>query len=318
MAIPTFQALTKDFFIYDICPIVRQKIVRGEKFSRSNIDSQRSYLQNIFNPIFGNMLVDKITEHTIESFISIMIDRGYAPNSINNYLATLRNIFNYTLLKKIIRENPMNHIKPLKSEVIHEKGILNQEQVKQLFQPGNLDTVWNGNVMHRILNKLAATTGMRMGEIQALQQQHVHTDSIEIFHSWDRKYGLKDTKSGKNRVVPITKELYLELKSQFKSQDQSSYIFSTDGKKPIDHKAIQKWLYRALANINIDSDKRKNMNLSFHSWRHYCNSRLLANGMPPYLVQQLIGHESDSMTKNYSHFEKEDMNQILSIQNELG
>lgn len=63
VAIPTFQALTKDFFIYDICPNVKQKIVRGEKFSRSYFDSQRSYLQNIFNPIFGNMLIDKWSGH---------------------------------------------------------------------------------------------------------------------------------------------------------------------------------------------------------------------------------------------------------------
>ncbi len=37
VGIPTFKSITKDLFIFDKCPIIKQKLIRGEKFSRTNI-----------------------------------------------------------------------------------------------------------------------------------------------------------------------------------------------------------------------------------------------------------------------------------------
>lgn len=58
-----------------------------------------------------------------------------------------------------LRENPK------------EKDILNINEVKALFQNDNIIPVWGNNILHYTINLLAASTGMRMEEVQALQIQ---------------------------------------------------------------------------------------------------------------------------------------------------
>jgi integrase len=41
------------------------------------------------------------------------------------------------------------------------------------------------------INLLAASTGMRMGEIQALQVGNIFDNHVHVEYSWARKYGLK-------------------------------------------------------------------------------------------------------------------------------
>jgi integrase len=45
--------------------------------------------------------------------------------------------------------------------------------------------------------------------------------------------------------------------------------------KPCDCKMIERGLYRALADIGIDEAEHRRCSLSFHSWRHWLNSRLI-------------------------------------------
>jgi hypothetical protein len=43
---------------------------------------------------------------------------------------------------------------------------------------------------------------------------------------------------------------------------------NTNGTKPIDHKLIDKYLYRAFGCIGISDVERRDRNVTFHSWRH--------------------------------------------------
>jgi integrase len=56
--------------------------------------------------------------------------------------------------------------------------------------------------------------------------------------------------------------------------------------------------------------------LSFHSWRHFCNSLLVNRGLPVLRAQQVIGHTSLKMTETYLH-PGQDFSDVLTIQGEL-
>ena len=53
------------------------------------------------------------------------------------------------------------------------------------------------------LNLLTGTTGMRLGEIQVLNNQNIHEGYVPIENSWNFKYGMKDAKWRSVRDIPI-------------------------------------------------------------------------------------------------------------------
>jgi integrase len=55
----------------------------------------------------------------------------------------------------------------------------------------------------KIANMLAAVTGMRAGEIQALRVKDIGTDCIYVSHSWNSKDSLKPTKNNEPRRVEV-------------------------------------------------------------------------------------------------------------------
>jgi integrase len=95
------------------------------------------------------------------------------------------------------------------------------------------------------------------------------------------------------------------------------FIFSSaDPGKPMSHKKIDTDFARALKAIGISEEERKSRHLSFHSWRHWANSFLVNQGLPPLRAQQVIGHTSLKMTQNYLH-PGEDFSDVLTITSPL-
>ena len=57
--------------------------------------------------------------------------------------------------------------------------------------------------------------------------------------------------------------------------------------------------------------------LSFHSFRHFFNTRLVANGVNGELVRATVGHESSDMTKHYLHLVPSDLNTVMDVARQI-
>jgi len=77
------------------------------------------------------------------------------------------------------------------------RGILQEKEVKVLFE-----VAWKEE-RAKIASMLSMTTGLRAGEVLALQLVDIGEDRLFINHSWSWADGLKCTKTGKTRVVPL-------------------------------------------------------------------------------------------------------------------
>ena len=80
---------------------------------------------------------------------------------------------------------------------VRSRGILQEKEVKALFE-----VVWKEE-RAKIASLLSMSTGLRAGEVLALKLEDVGTDRLYIRHSWSWSDGLKCTKTGKVRVVPL-------------------------------------------------------------------------------------------------------------------
>lgn len=83
---------------------------------------------------------------------------------------------------------------------------------------------------------------------------------------------------------------------------------------PIDCNIITKGLYSALERIGIDYKSRR---ISYHSFRFFLNSLLIAGKVPLLQVQSMTGHLTDAMSAHYFKPQLEDMQGIREIQESI-
>ncbi|MCF7953879.1 MAG: site-specific integrase [Spirochaetales bacterium] len=291
----TFKEFAQGFFDYD-GTYVQSQLFRGRSFGRRHAENQNAIINNYLIDEFGDLKLTRIHSDHIEEFAQGLSALGKSSSTINKILLALRTILQYAQKKKYIQQVPLIDMLPNKQK---DRGILTIEEVKSFFSQE-----WN-DPRYYAINLIAATTGMRMGEIRALKRKVVHNDYLEISVSWEKGYGLKGTKTGRSRNVPIPEKTYSAIQevmalSPYREPDDLVF-FGRKRAAPLDHRAIERSFHAALKNIGITDEIRKERRICFHSWRHFFNSMLINSRIPIIKVQTLTGHSTNRMTEQYFH-----------------
>ncbi len=204
----TFAQYAQDWWLWEKCKYVKGKRVRGSDISRDYVDSMRSYLQNHILLEFGNKKLQKITTKMIENWILKLREKPskfgqfLTATTVNHCLKTFKIMLKEAKRLGYLQNDPAESVKRLK-ETPKTRDIFTINEIRELFTDDNIKKVWDGDLVHFCLNLLSASTGMRMGEIQALMIKHLHKNYVGIFHGWSRKYGLKNPKWRSEREIPI-------------------------------------------------------------------------------------------------------------------
>ena len=120
---------------------------------------------------------------------------------MNNIIKCGSIAFKWAVRQKLLEENPFEGITAY-SINSKQRGILTNEEAGKLFRTG----MWSDK-RAMVANKLAMTTGIRMGEILALRKNDIGAERLFIRHSWSPLDGLKSTKTGIEREVPLLPEI---------------------------------------------------------------------------------------------------------------
>ena len=128
----------------------------------------------------------------------------------------------------------------------------------------------------------ALQTGMRKSEIFNLQWANINYDYNYI--------ELLETKSGKARKIPISDKLNKVFSKQSKNYN---YVF-TNLDTGLPYKDIHKSFNAVLKKANIK-------NFRFHDLRHTVATRLVEQGVPLPVVQEILGHSKIETTMRYAH-----------------
>jgi integrase len=157
---------------------------------------------------------------------------------------------------------------------------------------------------------------MRIGELLGLRGEFLFEGYINVCAQYNR-YGYTDTKSHKERNIPIPKSIENDLLS-LKLKNGDGYLFSENGgKNPLSRRRVSTALFSALEKTGIDGAERKRRNLTFHSWRHFFNTTLLMANVSDNKVMSLTGHGSEQMKKRYTHFDTTQFAEVVEVQNNL-
>jgi integrase len=289
------------------------RLARGYTISKGYLEIATANTRKHLLPVWGDSRLRDITVKDVDEWIIRMRrESGLASATINKLLQTLRTVLDSALSEGLVKDNPAKYVKPLHLQT-RERGTLTPEEVTLLLSP----SVWK-DTRHYAINLIALTTGARLGEIQALQICDVHSDCIEIRHSWEQGHGLKEPKWGSVRCVPIARPVFNAIDEVIHSTQPATLIFYGESlNTPIGRNWIEKRLYEALACIGIDERSRRERNLTFHSHRHTLNTMLRSRGVPDSKVQRITGHKSTAMSNHYTHFRASDFSEVTQLQRRL-
>jgi integrase len=205
-------------------------------------------------------------------------------------------------------------VKELKTEET-DREILTLEEIRKLF-PARWNTVWDSWTAYKA-NRLAACTGLRIGELRGLRGEYVYDDYILVAGQYTRHGYTPDTKTKTNRNIPINPAVKREI-DELAAMNGKGYIFSDDGGvTPVRSELIERQLNKALERIGIDDTERRKRNLTFHAWRHFFNTFLRMANIADSKVQSVTGHRSLKMTEHYTHFDTRQFTEVREVQTAL-
>ncbi len=316
----TFGKYSEPWFVWGKCRYIQRKLDRGKSFSHQTADTRRIYLEKQILPFFRSKQLRAIKPYMVDDWIKSLQNKYLSGGTINLCLRILKIMVREALRRGFLSANPAASVEGVKEDR-KSRVVIGSHEVKELFDKSRLEDIWGGNHKHYTLNMLAASTGMRLGECQGLQIKHVHQDHVEVRNVWERKYGLKDgPKCGSVRVIPIpslTSSNIQELIEHSPFTEPDSFVFySTMHDKPVGASEVRKYLYRAFEAVGIMEAKRRNLNLTFHSWRHFFNS-FCRTKIPDAKLRRITGHRTEQMTEYYTHFNLEDFRDVQLIQEKI-
>ena len=175
---------------------------------------------------------------------------------------------------------------------------LTEEELRRLLD--ELPDRW------RLLFELMAHTGLRVGEVLALQWLHLDLGRrrVQVRRRWYRGTFAPPKSRFGRRDVPITEGMsraLWELRKQSRAQDDELVFPSTSG-TPLDAANLGR---RVLA----PAAKRAGVPwATFHTLRHTCATTLFRHGLNAKQVQGWLGHHAASFTiDTYIHLLDDDL-----------
>ena len=249
-------------------------------------------------PIYSYAL-DKITADQIQALYNSYAN-DLSPASIYKIHKLLSAAFKKALVTKKIMYNPMDAVEPPKVTQ-EEVSIFTFTELLRLFRVLKRDKRWQ---RYYTFFYLLLVTGMRVGELMALQFEDINIANREI-HICRTKIGRTGndfngpkTKAG-NRYIPILFDKTLariqQLRQDGNVRKLSGLLFPTRYGNAMNYNNIRRDWVLICQEAGIELHH-------IHAFRHTFATAALAKGIPMLEVARILGHSNATTTLNmYGH-----------------
>jgi len=227
--------------------------------------------------------------------------------SIRNYIGTLRALFNFAgdKRRRWTRHNPVDDIDLPNLPTYAEIRYLTSDEIWSLVDAVNPGPYL---ALDRAMYLTAAMTGLRIGELQALDWRNVdyqHT-RIRVRRTWDRKAKTSTMPKSRRseRAVPMPDVVATALEQMFKAHHRDAVEAHPDALvfadpvtgDPLGHERMYLRLRDALKTAGLDET------YGFHSLRHSYGTALAGQGVPMRTLQEWMGHKDICTTQRYADY----------------
>ncbi len=228
-------------------------------------------------------------EQDVIDYMKELEDAGQKNSTISRKIASIKALYRYLCLHKMVEENIADNVDVPKVEK-PEPAILSVSEMERLLeQPDTSDL--KGQRDKAMLEVLYAT-GMRVTELVSLNLEDVNLNSGII----------KVSKKSKERSIPLANSAIKSLKTYItnvrplliKTEEEKVLFINANGQK-MTRQGFWKILKQYKAQAKIDKE------LNPHVIRHSFAVHKLQQGVDLKNVQEILGHTDIASTQIYTH-----------------
>ena len=225
-----------------------------------------------------------LKEVSSDSFLAWRARQTLAPKTLNEYLASARSLFNWMAKHGRIDRNPFTQVQKVQSngKQLRPRRAFTREEFQRLLAVAG---------PRRALYLTAVFTGLRRGELAALEWDDVHLDAKRPFLN----ARASTTKNHKEAVISLHEDVVPEL-------------LLMQPTRPVPNKRVFEGLmprikrFRAdLKRANVDYINAKGQRADFHALRYTLATNLALAGTPPRVAMEIMRHSDMRLTsKTYT------------------
>lgn len=272
-----------------------------------NLENHRIKFKDLFE-LFKNSKKDIVAKNTLNSYINSFkrckelhnlvfkdISTPVLQNLINDLNCSistksitkgfLKIFWDYAREIDILEKNRAEFINLPKETEIKEKNPFNYDEIEKLWK--NKDIIWVKYILIMIY------TGMRIEETVELKKENVDLQE-EFIHGGNK------TRKGKNRSIPIHKDIVEIIKELYENSPtdyliyNDKWIFSKkkNENKPLRKNYFREKFYETLETLKINKHKP-------HDCRKTLATLMSNQKINNIVITDIMGHENIATTKQY-------------------
>lgn len=236
--------------------------------------------------------ISSLTQEDIEDYRKYAADRVSA-TTVNVILKVLRVALKRGV-PKYFSVNPATHVENLDASNRKERRPFTMDELRLLMRNASID--WQSAIL------VGLYTGFRLADCANLTWANVDPHG--------REFVLKTQKTGRLQRVPIHRVVMDHLEALSENRAASDPICPALHGKPPSTLSSEFYSLMATSGIVAKRDhsksgsgrdgKRRFSEITFHSLRHTATSWLKNSGVSEVVAMDLIGHESASVSRNYT------------------
>lgn len=279
---------------------------------RSTTSSNYSTTLEYAKRAFGRKYVSKLGVADVRRMLELVErenqarkpkPREVSPTTLAKHLRQLATCLESAVAEGLLGENPVKRMPKSQKPKARKKR-------PAYFTDAELARLWPelaSRPVYLTACKLAATTGMRVGEVSGLAWADVSLSEGEVHIRQQFTAGelVDRTKDNEPRVVDLVPAARTLLEEWFASTGDDGFVLENETGGYLDASNTRKVLYAAMKRAGVDRVGERGGTRDFHSFRHSFARIALEHGTPLEWVQAQLGHSSITLTRDlYGHWSR--------------
>jgi integrase len=280
-----------------------ETVVKPNRMPKTHQGYEMAVRRHII-PVIGRKRLKSLSVTDVRKLMQSLHDKGLSTRMVQSVHAVLRNALENAMRDELVMRNVAKLVK-VKTPTYEIGRGLTVEQARTLLRVSKRDRFHAAYV-------LAVYLGLRRAEVLGLRWKDIDLEAgwLQVTQTLQRVDGelrfLPPKTRHSRRTVPLPRPCQDALRAQRAQQDRerlalgerwqdSGLVFTSSRGTPMEPDNLRRSWYALRVELG-DPPPR------FHDLRHTCVSLLLADGAPPHVVQQIVGHSAIDVTMSiYAH-----------------